>query len=216
MAVSTKGLVIYMSKTATTPTSLTPTGITAAKPSVITVSSTTGIANGDVAYVSNTGIKALDGKYFTVGSLASGSITLVGSNNTGGATTIGAGAKIEVYKASDMCNLCLSSIAFSEESGQTISVGTFCDPSASIATPPTTAGTVTMSGFVDKTDPCYSELLEAVSDGAPRVISIELPQGNGHIVAPITLSSISWDLPIQGAVGFTASGALGSKPHHVF
>jgi hypothetical protein len=97
-----------------------------------------------------------------------------------------------------------------------VSVATFCDPSATIPSSTTSAGTVTLTGFVDITDPAYGELLLAAEDAKQRVLDVVLPNAQGDIVVPVTLASIGWSLPIEGAVGFTASGTLGSKPRHIF
>jgi hypothetical protein len=121
-----------------------------------------------------------------------------------------------VLKAADQIKLCLSSIDFSTESSGSIGVGTFCSPSASIATPPQTAGQITVNGYADKNDIGYGELLKAVEDGVQRMLQIVLPQNQGYIVAPVTFASLGWSTPLEGAVGFTASGALGEKPVHRF
>ena len=66
---SSKGVEIYMGKAEATPLELTPTAISAAKPAVVSLASTTGISEGDAVKVSGTGFKELDGKWFTVGTI---------------------------------------------------------------------------------------------------------------------------------------------------
>jgi len=215
-AVATKGLAIYLHKGGVAPVDLTPTAITSAKPAVVTVAATTGITAGDVVKMETTGFKELDGKTFVVGTVTSTTFELTGSDTTATTGALGANPKAHVYAAKDQIKLCLASIDFSTEAGGSVSVGTFCDPSASIATPATSAGTVTMTGYIDKADLGYDELLKAVDDGVARMLEIVLPQTQGYIVAPVTLSSIGWTTPLEGAIGFTASGTLGSKPIHVF
>lgn len=215
-AVATKGLAIYLHKGGVAPVDLTPTAITSAKPAVVTVAATTGITAGDVVKMETTGFKELDGKTFAVGTVTSTTFELLGSDTTATTGTLGANPKAHIYAAKDQIKLCLASIDFSTEAGGSVSTATFCDPSASIATPPTSAGTVTMTGYIDKADLGYDELLKAVEDGVSRMLEIVLPQSQGYIVAPVTLSSIGWTTPLEGAIGFTASGTLGSKPIHVF
>ena len=215
-AVATKGLAIYLHKGGVAPVELVPTAISSAKPAVVTVAATTGVTAGDVVKMETTGFKELDGKTFVVGTVTSTTLELLGSDTTATTGTIGGSPKAHVYAAKDQIKLCLSSIDFSTEAGGSVSVGTFCDPSASIATPATTAGTVTMNGYIDKADLGYDELLKAVEDGVARMLEIVLPQSQGYIVAPVTLSSIGWQTPLEGAIGFTASGTLGSKPVHLF
>ena len=217
-AVATKGLAIYLHKGGVAATELVPTAISKASPAVVTVASATGLTRGDVVKMESTGFKELDGKTFVLGTVdtTANTFELLGADTTASTATLGATPKAHVYKAADQIKLCLSSIDFSTEAGGSVSVGTFCSPSASIATPPQTAGTITMNGYIDKADGGYTELLAAVEDGVQRMLQIVLPQDQGYIVAPVTLSSIGWQTPLEGAIGFTASGSLGSKPVHLF
>ena len=217
-AFSSKGLAIYLHKGGVAATELVPTAISKASPAVVTVASATGLTKGDVVKMESTGFKELDGKTFVIGTVdtTANTFQLIGADTTASTGTLGATPKAHVYKAADQIKLCLSSIDFSTEAGGSVSVGTFCDPSATIATPATTAGTVTLNGFIDKADAGYAELLKAAEDGVARMIEIVLPQDQGYIVAPVTLSSIGWQTPLEGAIGFTASGSLGSKPVHLF
>ena len=97
----------------------------------------------------------------------------------------------------------------------TVSVATFCDPTASIPASATAAGTISFAGYVDTVGKDYPALLDAVNDGLVRILRIQFPN-NGYVVAPVTFSSITWDIPLDGAIGFSGSGALGSKPIHVW
>lgn len=217
-AVSTKGLSVYLHKGGVAATELIPTAITKAKPAVVTVAAATGLTKGDVVKLDTTGFKELDGKTFVIGTVdtTANTFELIGADTTASTGVLGANPKAHVYKAADQIKLCLSSIDFSTEQGGSVGVGTFCDPSASIATPPATAGSVTMAGYIDKADLGYGELLKAVEDGASRMLQIVLPQDQGYIVAPLSLSSLGWTTPLEGAIGFTASGSLSSKPVHLF
>ena len=82
--------------------------------------------------------------------------------------------------------------------------------------PATGAGTATLGGWIDKDDPAYAELLLAQEDTLPRVFSIVLPQGQGEIIAPIIVSGVTWDIPLEGGMAFTASATLQSRPRHLF
>jgi hypothetical protein len=77
------------------------------------------------------------------------------------------------------------------------------------------AGTLTIGGYVDISSEDYPALLTATEDGLSRLIRIELPN-NGYIVAPIIVSQITWELPLDGAISFTGTATLGSKPAHRF
>ena len=218
---SSKGVVMYLSD-GSDPTEMPITAVSNAAPAVITV---TGVAAdvpiGSVVKVNDTGFPELDGKYFPVSSAvdAAGSVqvTLTGSDTTASTAVLRAEATLDVWVGGAMTKLCLSSFAFNTETPAAVSVGTYCDPSASIPGSVTTAGTVTLAGYIDKDDAGYVEILEAVEDGKERVFSIILPQEQGEIIAPLTLSAVTWDIPLSdGGMAFTASGALGSSPVHRF
>ncbi len=220
MAQSTKGIRVFISKAGIAPTDLVPTAISTAKPAVVSVASVTGITAGSLVKIEGTNVAELDNRWFTVGTVDTGAntFTLVGSDTSGhtGAITLGTNSVAHVHKAADMLSICLASIDFSSETPQAISVGTFCVPTASLAQASSTAGTITMTGYVDTTSADYAELILAEIDGKERVVDIALPNKMGNIVAPFTISAISWSLPLEGAIGFTASGALGAKPIHLF
>jgi hypothetical protein len=114
-----------------------------------------------------------------------------------------------------MICLCLSELKFNSEKGATISVSTFCDPSASIPSASTTAGTVDIGGFVDVSTTDYAEIVAAEADGNERIFRIMLP-GNGEIVFPAVIASLGWDIPLDGAMAWTAQLALGSRPRHLY
>lgn len=217
-ASSSKGVTIYLSKGSATPTDEKITALTAAKPTVLTVAATTGFVAGDVVKVSGTGVAKLDGKIFTISTIAATSVTLVGSDLTGVTipATIPATAKIAHYAAGDLISLCLATLGINAETPGTVSTGTFCDPSASIPSVVTQAGTITFGGYIDTTDLGYAELLAAELDGKSRILDIKLPGALGSIVAEVTISSVVYDLPIDGGLAFSATAALSSKPVHRF
>jgi len=57
--------------------------------------------------------------------------------------------------------------------------------------------------------------LLAADDGLERIMRIMLP-GNGYLVAPVTFSQITWDLPLDGAVGYTGTAVLSTKMVHQY
>ena len=212
-AVSTKGVEIYLSKGTATPTTVTYTAVTKAKPAVVT-GTTTGLADGDVVYITGTGMNQLDGKYFVIANKSPTDFELAGSDTTG-ATAAGTGGTIKHYAQSDLVKLCLSSLTINAEEPSVISTATYCNPSASVPSQVVSAGTISFGAYVDTASADYLQLLEAEEDGTARVMKILLP-GNGYLVAPVTVSSLSWDLPIDGAIAVTGSMVLGSKFKHAF
>lgn len=213
-AKSSKGLKICITKGGAAPTDLNPTDITSAKPAVATVTPGAAVA-GDVVRVSGTGMPSLDGKMFVISTVTATEVTLVGSDATGDTFNGAGNPEMMHYGVADMECLCLSSLSISADTPGTVEVGTYCDPTAAIPSAATSAGTLDFAGFVDVTDSDYQELLLAAEDGEVRYMRIMLPN-NGFIVAPLTFSSITWDLPLDGAVGYSGTAVLGSKPRHLF
>jgi hypothetical protein len=221
-AKNTKGVTVCVTKNGVTPQKLVPTAIAKSTTAgdnraKVTVASTTGIKVGDLIKIATggTGWAALDGKTWTVGVVDATSITLNGTDvSTATGTLIGA-PSMDVYKDTDMVCLCLSDLKFNAEKGTTVSVATFCDPSASIPSASTTAGTVDVGGFVDVTTADYKEIVKAEADGLERIFRIMLP-ANGEIVFPAIVSTLGWQVPIDGAVAWEAQLALGSRPRHLY
>lgn len=218
-AKNTKGVQVCMTKTTATPTAVVPTAIAKAatgKAAEVTAT-TTGIANGDLISISagGTGFSEIDGKSWIVANLTSTKFELLGSDLTATTGALTGAPTMNHYANADMVCLCLSDLKFNAEKGSVISVGTYCDPSASIPSASTTAGTVDIAGFVDITSADYPELLAAEVDGASRLFRITLPN-NGVILFPGTLAGFSWQIPLDGAVAYEASIALGSRPVHLF
>ena len=214
---SSKGVEIYMGKAEATPLELTPTAISAAKPAVVSLASTTGISEGDAVKVSGTGFKELDGKWFTVGTIATDtSIELVGSDTSGSTATLGATPVLTVYASDDVVKLCLASIAITADSPTSVSTATFCDPTSSIPSAIQSAGSIAITGWIDPTCEDYREILLAEEDAEKRVFYIALPNDMGTIMCEGTMSAITFDVPIDGALGFSTTLVLSSKPVHLF
>lgn len=214
-AKSSKGVIIALSGPVDTSGSYTSATITAISDTAPTLITTINTAKpGDLVSISGTTSPLLDGKTFVAGPNTSGTeIELIGADTTGATppTTFTGTAKV----FSEFTNLCLNALAINAETPGTVSVGTYCDPTASIPSVVVQAGTLTFGGYVDIAADDYSALLDANDDGLTRLIRIELPN-NGYIVAPIIVSQITWDLPLDGAIAFTGTATLGSKPVHRF
>ena len=219
MAASTsKGVTVCMTKTGSAGTAITATAVSKAKPAVVTAAAH-GLVPGDVVVLpaGATGISEIDGKTWVVGTAPDAtSFTLLGSDTTGSTGTFAAGAnKPQAFKAADIECLCWSSLGFNPESPQTISVGTFCDPSAQIASSVTGAGTVDFAGYVDITASDYKAIVAAELDGQAHDFRIMLPN-NGYIVFKGTVSALNVDVPLEGAVAYSGQITLATKPRHLF
>ena len=214
---SSKGVEIYMGKAEATPLELTPTAISAAKPAVVSLASTSGVSEGDAVKVSGTDFKELDGKTFVIGTVVDDtSVELVGSDTTGSTATLGSTPVLTVYASDDVVKLCLASLAITADQPATVSTATFCDPTASIPSAIQQAGSIAITGWIDPTCEDYQEILKAEEDAEKRVFYIVLPNDMGTIMAEGTMSSITFDVPIDGALGFSTTLVLSSKPVRLF
>lgn len=224
-AYSTKGTKVCVLKGSATATPLTPTSISKAAPAVVTVAAVTGIATGDLVKIpatgqaGATGYSELDGKTWVVGTIVSlaNTFELVGSDTTASTGTLAGTPSISHYPntASMLC-LCLSSITFNPESANTVSVATFCDPTATIASQVVGAGTIDIAGYIDIADSGYKELIAAEADGKSREWRVTIGNGQGYLLFEGVLSSLSLDLPIDGAAGYSGTITLSSKYRHLF
>ena len=187
------------------------TAVTAAKPAVVTA--TQSGVDGEMVYVTGTGMPSIDNKWWVSASVSASELTLLGSDASD--DTFDGPGSVDRYAEADMECLCWSSLTLNVDEPTTISVATFCDPSATIASAVQAAGTISFAGFVNILDSDYQELLIAADDGLERILRIELPS-NGYLVAPVTFAQITWDLPIDGAVGYTGTAVLGTKMVHQF
>ena len=137
----------------------------------------------------------------------------MGSDTTDDAGAFLAGDPMLAYQQDDMEILCLSQFEITTETPDTVSVATFCDPSASIPAQTTQAGTVAIAGYIDVADPGYEEIIQADEDGLTRNFSVYLP-GNGYLVFPGIVSGLGYAVPLEGGQGYSATIVLGSKPDH--
>ena len=215
-ASTSKGVTIDMVKTAATGTALTVTAVTKANPAVVTAANT--LKDGDIVVfpAGSTGMKELDGKRFIVDQASATDFELLGADTSTSTDTFAAGtAKPLGYGATDLVRMCWSSLGFNPEAPQTISVGTFCDPSAQIASTVVGAGTVDFGGYVDVGAADYVAMIDAEANGGAHEFRIVLP-GNGVIVFNASVSSLNIDVPLEGAVAYSGTLTLLTKPHHRF
>jgi len=239
-AKSTKGVQVYLTPSEATEKGVVITSILAGANKSIVINAT--FLNppkvGDVVHFGSTGFASLSNKPFAITTITGGALSLekapdqvapevdakaVGNNVifTIGNVTLGTGAlsanpTLDHYDQSkDIC-LCLSQFSITKDTPATISVGTYCDPSASIPSSSTSAGSVTFAGYVDVSQPDYPELLIAEESRLTRNMVVRLPQAQGNIVLPFVVSSIIWDIPLDGALAYSGTGTLTSNAVHNF
>src|SRR5882672_848337 len=220
-AKSSKGVSMYLSKGGTEPATVKPTAISKANPAVVTAPAPAApapaYAPGQVIYMHDTGFTELDEKFFTIDAVVDATgFSLLGSDTTDSKGVLGANAEFEVYDNANLIKMCLNNFAFNLEAPGTIPAGTYCNPTATLPSTATAVGGATLGGWIDKDDLAYRELLLAEEDGETRVFVIVLPQNQGEIISSMTISGITWDIPLEGGMAFTATGVLQSKPRHIF
>lgn len=210
--INTKGVMVYLERSGSVELALVPTAITQAKPAVVSVADTTGVTPGALIKMGTVGFPELDGKSFVAGTVDTTTISLTGSDTTGSSGTLGASPTMSVINVDDFVKLCLSVMEIGEDSVNQVAVGTYCDPSAQVpglATP----GTINLGGYADPDDPGLAEVQIASEDQQPRWFEIVLPDtaNNGYLIGEISLSGFSMQVPLEGAVGWTATGTQTSK-----
>jgi hypothetical protein len=170
----------------------------------------------DLVYVSSSGFPELDGKWFPLELVSATQFSLTGSNTTASSGTLIASPKVDLYKQNTGFDLsCLAkAITFNSDAPAAISAGTYCDPSLAITSPIIPPTTVEFGGNIQVEDPAYGQLILASDDGIQRSVDIELPFGQGDIVFPAVVSLVTWDLPVDGVQGFTATMTANTKPAH--
>ena len=217
-AKSSEDLRIYMSD-GSTPTVVTPTAISKAKPAVMTaVAPAGGWQLGAPIYMQGTGFPELDNHFFTAGTAATGTVELTGSDTTDSTATLAStGAEALVYENTALTSLCLSSVAYNIDTPGTVNVGTYCNPKATLPSTAGAPGTMTMAGYIDVQDSAYPAVYKATKDGKERLISIILGKSQGEIVQTATLAGMTWDLPMgDGGMAWTATANLVTDPEHIF
>jgi len=217
-AFSTKGMKIYLEKKpGSSPAPVAVTSVSNAKPATVTVAlaDITKFKDGDLVTVAGTGLTAVDGKAFTVGDLddVANTFALLGSDASG--ATAPANVGNVTNHTGDLIEFCLSTIAYTQQPGQAISVGTTCDPAAQLAGEPQ-AGSLAIEGFEDYASAGFVEFLQAATDGIPRMLYIQLPPSaypGLYVIYPsVTTSGISETFAVGAAAAFTGEFILGSNP----
>ena len=227
--VSTAGLTVYLTgavnDSANNQVSTTITAVTIQTSmqsnTKLTVSSTTGLVVGQAMYVQNTGFSELDGYGYIIGAVdaTAKTVEILGATTFGSTNVLNSLAgftpTLFAFKSNLMVPLSLSTIQMTKDATPSISVATFDSPTATIVGTNTSAGTGTLTGFVDVSSASYDAIYDAEADALKRFLVVKLPK-DGWIVVPLVISTVTWELPLSGAMGFTATATLTLKPKHCF
>lgn len=220
VARSTRGTIVYMTTADATATTITPTDITGAAPAVVEAATAdlAEVDDGDLVVVpaSATGMAGLDGQMFVASGKDATSFELLGSNADGQTYTPGSTPGLLLYDTSDMVSLCLASLTRNAGTASTTSVGTYCDPTATISSAVVEAGTIDATGYVDVTQPDFQELVKAYDDGDERQFMVVLPGDNGYLLFSGVVTTFDYDIPVDGALGYNFTITLSGRPVHRF
>ena len=222
-AQSTKDLKIDMVDSTTPSLSLTANGVTKGNPTIVSVVDATGVQVGDIMRFGSdsTGFPELDGLDWVVGGVSANDITVIGLDTTSSGSTFAAGSPIEVYQSPDMVRLCWSDFTSNAGSASSVSVATYCDPTASIPSQVVEAGTYDFSGYIDKDEAGYVALQAAYKSGRNVVFRVMMPKdgleaGNGYLIFSGVIASFPLSFPIDGAQEYSGEITLTREPEHLF
>ena len=220
---NTKSVQICVAKDGATGSALTITGVTKAKPAVVSATGAT-FADGDVVTFGNdaTGLTEVDGKTFVI-KTATGGFELVGSDTTASTGTFAAGTSASnIFQSADMQCLCFGSFSISQAGAggdNSIAAPTFCDPTQKVASPIPSANAggsnFSFSGYIDTQAADYAELLKLVESGDGVPMRITLPQ-HGYLMGVVTFDALTWDIPVDGVMGYNGSGTFTTSLQHVW
>lgn len=212
-AVSTKGTTVGISDGDSVPTDLTVTAVTVATTetgNTVITAANTAVAGDVVVFGSSTGFAALNNRAFPVAAsgLTAASFEIIGAFTYGSTETMSNNITAKLYKAADLINLCLSAFDIAQNTVNETDTSTYCASSSVLGK--VTPGQVTLNGFGDRDDLGMVELLKAEQDNKPRLLMITLPANLGWIIGVLSIGSISWQVPLEGAVGYTAQASQNS------
>lgn len=212
---STKGLGIFLQ---TLDATLTPDNITAAtnaKPVVVTPATIASFKAGDWVLIDGTNLPGIDGQLWEVANVTATTFELKCSDASAAAAPAAAGtaAPMKMGAAQPLIPWCIASFSRDTPAAETISVGTFCDPSAQVSGD-AQAGSISFNAPLDPCDKSFQELQKAVSDGKERWAVVKFPGTNGAMVMKVELNSMSESMELNSAITFTGGGILKSNPQY--
>lgn len=185
------------------------------------------VKDGDlVVFAERTGMgTALDGQVFLATGAAASTFKLNGGDTTNSGAfendpkTVGSASYIaKALPAASAVTICLTAVDFSPIQANTINVGSFCDPKATIESSTGSTGSISLSGHVDGGSDGYKILSRMERHGydTPYILRISLSDNQGDIFAYGTVNNLDWDVPLDGVVGFTCELVTQKNPSHRF
>jgi len=194
----------------------------------------------------------LSGKYFQVGKVTPESVVGGAKFELIGADTTGLVIDIDPLKLAlgatkpslflthldmnDLSTLCPTSIDVSTSAPGTTNIGTFCDPTLSIAATDGSAGTVTISGHLSDEISALIGIMDQPKSTRADIIDVAIVLGKvttsttpfgsgvksyyrgdqGAVFFRGRLVSYDLDVPLDGVLGYSFTIELEAKPEHIF
>lgn len=213
-AVSTKGTIVSISDGTVAPIDLVVTAVTPqTSPTTNTriTALNTAVAGDVVVFGSSTGFTALNNRAFPVAStgLSPDSFEIIGADTYQTTDVMSSNITAKLWVATADINLCLSGFDIAAATQADVDTSTYCADSSVLGK--VTPGSITLTGYGDKDDVGLKELLKAETDHKPRLLKIILPAELGWLIGVITIGTISWSIPLEGAVGYSTQASQNSS-----
>lgn len=227
--INTQDLKIVMSKASAAARTQDITNSTAAKPAQLTVSGTayTGgaaIGNNDIIYVPDCHAQPNLGRgWYLATGVGAGQLVATGSDTVGETWKAGETVTSQFWKDADLVEVCASSIDVQRSNATWIDAPTFCNRSQAVKSAVVEYGTVTFSGYVDVGSDTYKELHQAYITKGERFFGVifgstlanAITSKQNLVAMKGTVQSIDFEVPVDGAIAFTAEVKLASPAQHV-
>lgn len=218
--VNTQDVKIVMSKSTPNASGKDVTGLaaSAATPSILTTGT---IPVNSIVYVDECHALAPLGRGWYL--MSKNATELTGSDAAGGTVKAGETFAAKTWVESDLVEVCASSVDISRASASFIDAPTFCNRTQAVKSAVVEFGTVTISGYIDIASATYDELHKAYQDKADRFFGVlmgtslakAIASKNNLVAMKGTVSSIDFEVPVDGAIGFTAEIKLSSPVQHI-
>lgn len=205
MKFTTKGMSAYIESGAAVQTSDVITAVTNAAPAVVTPTTGASFADGDVVFITGTGMASIDDQYWIVANHAGTTFELQCSDSSGEAAAATTGTATPYKIGTDLLLFCLSSFSRDAPAADVIDVSTWCGRDQLSGEPE--LGSVSWGGPIDYCDLGISEMLRAFDDGNTRVVLLVLPKSQGKIIYRLVVNQYTETFDTNAA-GVWTGGAL--------
>jgi hypothetical protein len=196
-------------------TAVVVTSITKATPPVVTPATMPpGLAAGDYATFSGTGVPYLDGQTFRVDDVTATTFELPDSGSADIPAAVSTGTFLPQTKSGTgaMVEACMAQITIAGQAPDSINLDDMCSTTTILGDnkPPT----FTFSGFVDKDAPGFANLIEAsLTSPKPTVaVLIDFGADGGYIAGPGQIGEVTVTAGVGQGLQFSGAGIFTEVP----